>query len=102
MSTLTFERPKTFDLKRYDDDGRFGFGAGEKVRLAFRIERSAGLHLMESPLAADQQVVERKDGQLEITATVVDSAMLEWWLRGFGNHISSVQRKPVHEQTLRQ
>jgi predicted DNA-binding transcriptional regulator YafY len=102
VSTLTFERPKTFDLKRYDDDGRFGFGEGEKVRLVFRIERSAGLHLMESPLAADQQVVERKDGQLEITATVVDSAMLEWWLRGFGNHISSVQRKPVHEQTLRQ
>ena len=49
VSTLTFERPKTFDLKRYDDDGRFGFGEGEKVRLVFRIDRSAGLHLMESP-----------------------------------------------------
>ena len=48
VSTRTFERPKTFDLKRYDDDGRFGFGEGDKVRLAFRIERSAGLHLMES------------------------------------------------------
>ena len=23
--TLTFERPKQFDLKKYDDDGRFGF-----------------------------------------------------------------------------
>ena len=94
VSTLTFERPKTFDLKRYDDDGRFGFGEGEKVRLVFRIERSAGLHLMESPLSADQQVIERKDGQLEITATVVDSAMLEWWLRGFGNQISAIKRKP--------
>ncbi|KRD25624.1 transcriptional regulator [Acidovorax sp. Root267] len=94
VSTLTFERPKTFDLKRYDDDGRFGFGEGEKVRLSFRIERSAGLHLMESPLSTDQKVIERKDGQLEITATVVDSAMLEWWLRGFGNQISAITRKP--------
>ena len=94
VSTLTFERPKTFDLKRYDDDGRFGFGEGEKVCLSFRIERSAGLHLMESPLSTDQKVIERKDGQLEITATVVDSAMLEWWLRGFGNQISAITRKP--------
>jgi hypothetical protein len=32
----------------------------------------------------DRQVVELEDEQLKITATVVDSAMLEWWLRGFG------------------
>lgn len=95
VSTLTFERPKTFDLKRYDDDGRFGFGEGEKVRLVFRIERGAGLHLMESPLSTDQEVVEHEDGKLEITATVVDSAMLEWWLRGFGDAVSGVQRKCI-------
>lgn len=96
VSTLTFERPKTFDLKRYDDDGRFGFGEGEKVRLVFRIERSAGLHLMESPLSTDQQAVERKDGRLEITATVVDSAMLEWWLRGFGEAVTEVRKIPMN------
>lgn len=92
MSTLTFERPKAFDLKKYDDDGRFGFGEGEKVRLTFRIERQTGLHLQETPLASDQQVVELEDGKLEITATAVDSAMLEWWLRGFGNSVSHVRR----------
>lgn len=97
VSTLTFERPKTFDLKRYDDDGRFGFGEGEQIRLVFRIERSAAIHLTESPLSKDQEVVEREDGELEIAATVVDSAMLEWWLRGFGNRISSVQRIPIGE-----
>ena len=96
VSTLTFDRPKTFDLKRYDDDGRFGFGEGEKVRLIFLIDRSAGLHLMESPLSTDQQVVERKDGQLEITATVVDSAMLEWWLRGFGEAVTEVRKLPLN------
>lgn len=94
MSTLTFDRPKDFNLKKYDDDGRFGFGEGERIRLTFRIERDAGLHLLESPLSNDQQVVELEDGELEIMATVVDSAMLEWWLRGFGSAIADVRRRP--------
>lgn len=94
MSTLTFDRPKEFDLKRYDDDGRFGFGEGERVRLTFCIERDVGLHLLESPLSTDQQVVERQDGTLQITATVVDSAMLEWWLRGFGDAVDNVCTMP--------
>lgn len=94
-TTLTFVRPKEFDLKKYDDDGRFGFGEGERVRLTFRIDRDNGLHLLESPLSSDQQVVELDDGKLEITATVVDSAMLEWWLRGFGNAVSHVRKVPI-------
>ena len=95
MSTLTFDRPKEFDLKKYDDDGRFGFGEGEKVQLTFRIERNAGFHLLESPLSSDQQVVELNDGRLEITASVIDSAMLEWWLRGFGDAIEVVRRRSI-------
>ena len=90
-STLTFERPKDFDLKQYDDDGRFGYGDGQLVRLSFRIEKEAGLHLLESPLSTDQTVVELDDSYV-ITATVVDSAMLEWWLRGFGESISEIIR----------
>ncbi len=96
VTTLTFERPREFDLKKYDDDGRFGFGEGERMQLTFRIGRDNGLHLLESPLSSDQQVVELDDGQLEITATVVDSAMLEWWLRGFGEAIADVRRHSVY------
>ena len=95
VSTLSFERPKAFNLKQYDDDGRFGYGEGERVSLSFRISREAGLHLLESPLSTDQEVVESKDRKLKITATVVDSAMLEWWLRGFGGAISDVQRRQI-------
>lgn len=95
MSTLTFARPKEFDLEKYDDDGRFGFGEGKKVQLTFRVERHAGFHLMESPLSSDQQVVELNDGPLEITASVIDSAMLEWWLRGFGDAIEVVRQHSI-------
>ena len=90
-STLNFERPNNFDLQKYDDDGRFGFGEGRRIRLTFRISRAAGAHLLESPLSADQQVKELKDAY-EISATVADTAQLEWWLRGFGDDISFVQR----------
>ena len=93
-STLTFDRPKDFNLKQFDDDGRFGYGDGTKVRLSFRIEKDAGLHVLECPLSADQQVVELDDAY-EITATVVDSAMLDWWLRGFGGAVSDVTRVPL-------
>ena len=95
MSTLTFERPASFSLKNYDDDGRFGFGDGERIILSFRITRNAGQHLLESPMSNDQKAVETADGQLKISATVVDSAMLDWWLRGFGDAIADVQKHQV-------
>lgn len=91
-STLTFDRPKDFDLQQYDADGRFGFGEGKRIRLTFRIDKKAGRHLLESPLSADQQVNEL-DHQFEISATVVDTAQLQWWLRGFGEKVSDVQRR---------
>ena len=90
-STLTFDRPKDFDLKQFDDAGRFGYGDGTKIRLSFRITKGAGLHVVECPLSADQQVVELDDAY-EITATVVDSAMLDWWLRGFGDAVIFIHK----------
>jgi len=95
-SMLKFERPKGFDLQEYDDDGRFGFGEGRRIRLSFRISRAAGAHLLESPLSADQRVKEHDDSYL-ITATVVDTAQLEWWLRGFGNEVSDIRRIPTRK-----
>ena len=91
-STLTFERPKEFDLKRFDDDGRFSYGDGTKIRLSFTITKEAGLHVVECPLSADQEVVELDDAY-EITATVVDSAMLDWWLKAFGDSISHLKKE---------
>ena len=95
-SDETFVRPKDFDLEKYDADGRFGFGEGKRIRLSFRIQESAGFHLLESPLSTDQQAKKVGD-TYEISATVVDTAQLEWWLRGFGEAVSRVKRKAVVE-----
>jgi predicted DNA-binding transcriptional regulator YafY len=94
-STLTFERPKNFSLKQFDEDGRFGYGDGKRIRLSFRIEKGAGLHLLESPLSDDQKVTEL-DKTYDVTATVVESAMLDKWIWGFGTQISRVKKKPTN------
>lgn len=97
VTAQTFVRPKDFNLKTYDDEGRFGFGHGQRIRLRMCITQNAGQHLLESPLSQDQTVKFFKNGALEITATVVQSALLERWLRGFGDEVWWIRRTPIKE-----
>jgi len=90
-SEFTFQRPKDFDLEAFDNDGRFGFGEGNRIRLSFQIDKDAGFHLLESPLSEDQKVTELEE-IYKISATVVDTAQLEWWLRGFGEKVRSIRK----------
>lgn len=94
VSTLAFERPKNFDLKKYDDDGRFGFGDGKQIRLFFTIDKSEGKHLLETPLSVDQTVKDMGE-QLRISATVVDSDHLDRWLRGFGDQVEGIRKTVI-------
>jgi len=91
--TKTFDRPKDFDLEEYDNNGQFGFGEGKMIKLSFKISPSAGAHLKETPLSTDQTIEELENNWLYITATVVDTAQLDWWLRGFGDGVSAVSKK---------
>ena len=91
VSTLSFERPKEFDLKKYDADGRFGFGEGKKIKLSFKIDKDYGFHLLETPLSQDQEVEELEE-EYKITATVVETEQLVWWLRGFGDAIRDIKK----------
>lgn len=93
-SGLTFERPSNFDLQAYDDDGRFGVGEGQRVRLQFTVTQDAGLQLLETPLSADQRV-QTVGGCYVISATVVETLVLHRWLRGFGEDIRQVAFTPL-------
>ena len=92
-STLTFERPD-FDLARYDADGRFAIANGERIRLSFVIDKAPGKHLLESRLSEDQTHTET-DTNYRITATVVQTLLLDRWLLSFGGQIRDVQKTPV-------
>src|SRR6266404_3607032 len=86
--------PKEFNLQKYDDEGRFGFGNGKKIHLSFRIDKAAGRHLLEAQLSLDQTVKE-KPNHYDIAATVVETEQLEWWLRGFGDRVSNIRRTRI-------
>lgn len=98
-STFHFARPADFNLKRYDDDGRFGFGEGRSIRIHFTLETARARLLLESPLSADQQVSELEDGRLHFSATVIDSPMLDGFLATFGNTISNIKRESNNVST---
>ena len=46
-------------------------------------------------VGSNDQVVSELDDEYEITATVVDTEQLNWWLRGFGDAVSGVQKTPL-------
>lgn len=58
-------------------------------------KRGFVFHLSESPQSNDPRVAELDDGTPGVTATVVDSDVLEWWLRGVGAAIGHVRRVPA-------
>jgi hypothetical protein len=79
---------ENFDLQTYIDQGGFGFGQiAQTIKLTAIFKNGAGHHLIETPLAKDQQI-ERLDPQtLKITAEVLDTPQLQRWLSSFGPDI---------------
>lgn len=88
-----------FDLAKYDEDGRFGIGTGEKIEIKFLIEKLTGQFLTESKLSKDQRVLDLGD-KLEFTATVIDNAQLVWWLRGFGKRVEVLGPRSLIEKMV--
>ncbi|EGR4140885.1 WYL domain-containing protein [Vibrio cholerae] len=92
ISSFHFKRPEGFSLAKYDSDGRFGFGEGEHCRIQFEIIKQAGYHLLETPLSEDQ-VVEELENSYRISATVIDSLLLDKWLKSFGSDVYNIDKK---------
>lgn len=97
-STLGFDRPADFDLKQYEEDGHFGFGHGQRVRLSFRIDHDYGAILRETPLSLDQKLKTLDDDWLQVSATVVNSGHLDWWLRAFGDKVSHIRKRRIRQE----
>jgi predicted DNA-binding transcriptional regulator YafY len=86
---LHFEPPADFDLKIYDDEGHFGFGAGKRIEVRLWLAKELAFLLEESPLSEDQRITQTPNAGkgFELTATVVDSALLVWWIRSQGKSV---------------
>lgn len=84
--------PAGFDLDQYIASGAFGYPqrSGRKVRLVALFEAEAALHLEETKLSAEQQLVKQPDGRVRLTASVNETAELNWWLLGFGDQVEVI------------
>ena len=90
--TMVFQRPQDFNLAQFEAEGGFNISKGNTIQLTFMITAKAGRHLYETPLSSDQTITETEDG-LRVSATVIDSERLNWWLNGFGESVWSVLKE---------
>lgn len=83
-------RSPEFDIDRYIESGEFQYPVGPMIRLEAIFDPGAAAHLFETPLSRDQSIEHTANGRVRVTATVRDTAQLEWWLRGFGSGLELV------------
>ncbi|RME34160.1 MAG: WYL domain-containing protein, partial [Deltaproteobacteria bacterium] len=79
--------PEGFDLDEYIASGELNFALDGEIELRALFSPEAAFHLAERPLSDDQRLEEQEDGRVQLTATVVDSSELRWWLLGFGDQV---------------
>lgn len=83
------KRPKDFNLNTYAQSGALGFSNNGLKDITLKFTKEAGLHLYETPLSENQVIIDQGD-YLEVKATVVDNAQLQWWINGFGEYVSVI------------
>ena len=84
-----FKKPKGFKLNQYVDEGALQFGKGQVLKLIARIDESLAKYLAETPLSANQKI-KSIEGGFELSASVVDSWQLHWWVLSQGGAIEIV------------
>lgn len=81
-------KPDDFTLDAYIASGALQFGNGRNLSLKARIDEHLARILAETPLSDDQRI---KDDIL--TATVLDTWQLQWWILSQGNAIEILAPK---------
>ena len=82
-------RPDGFCLDGYIAGGAFGYPeSSDAIRLEALFTTNAAAHLAECRLAHDQQIVAEGAGLVRVSATVLDTKELRWWLLGFGDQVT--------------
>ena len=93
-----------FDLQRYTKEGGFGFPIQEgdrEIELTFKAPKWIAEFSEESALSADQTITDTKDGSARpytITATVLNTAQLRWWLSHYVANIEIIAPLSLREE----
>ncbi len=94
--------PDGFSLDDYIASGELGFaeGEGRTIQLKVLFDAYTALHLEERPLSDDQTLEPYDETRYLLTATVQNSAELEWWLLGFGDCVTVLEPASLQQKIL--
>ncbi len=95
----TAKRPKGFKLAQYVDEGALQFGKGGVLKLVARIDEMLAKYLTETPLSENQRLKPTHSG-FELSASVVDSWQLHWWLLSHAESIEVVSPIGLRKRVL--
>jgi predicted DNA-binding transcriptional regulator YafY len=95
------ERPSDFDLDAYIKKGAMGILHSDKsVSLKLLCDKPEMNHLLEAPLAEDQEVIENQEHHFVLRATMRDTQDLRWWLLAQSAHIDIIGPSRVRTSVL--
>ena len=92
--------PKGFKLSQYVDDGALQFGGGRSIKLVARISDDLAKRLEETPLASNQKIKSTPNA-IELSASVIDSWQLHWWLLAQGSAIQVISPEPLRARIVK-
>ncbi|ROO23727.1 helix-turn-helix transcriptional regulator [Salinisphaera orenii] len=92
--------PEGFDLDDYiGSEQGFSYPTGEgRIELVLEMDNDAALHLAERPLSTDQRITPAEEDRSRVSASVVDTDALTWWVLGFGSAVEVVQPKELRQR----
>lgn len=91
---------KEFSLRDYiEKESAFNYPeSNDVIKLKIILDQGAAWHLTERKLSEDQKLIETKDGNYCLTASVANTAGLRWWLLGFGDGLEVVLPKSLRKE----
>ena len=84
------------DLDHHIASGAFSLKISDRpIKIRFKMVKQWAFHLIETPIAEDQQYRELDENWVEFSASMNDSQQLRWWVRAFGPDIVILEPKSL-------
>lgn len=90
ITDVASKRPKGFSIDAVIASGIMGFGGEEEIQLEAIFKAEQGAHLFETPISKTQRLEELENGRLRLTASLIDTCELRWWLLAFGPNVEVI------------
>jgi predicted DNA-binding transcriptional regulator YafY len=91
--------PKDFDLDEYIAEGHLDIlEKKEPIKLKLLLSEGAASHLYETKMSEDQKLIEQKNKQVILEATVAYTSELRWWLLSLGEYVEVLEPKDLREE----